>query len=43
MKNLNEKNNNKPILWPPMAIDSIDDFITDNISVSTGTGPSSFG
>jgi hypothetical protein len=43
MKNLNEKNNNKLVSWPPMAIDNIDDFTADNISASIGIGPSSFG
>jgi hypothetical protein len=33
-----EKKDNKPRLWHPLAIDSLDNFTADNISVSTSLG-----
>jgi len=42
MKELNENNNGKPPLWPPLAIDNIDYFTADNISASTGSGSFSY-
>jgi hypothetical protein len=42
-KAYDENKDNKPLLWFPMAIDSLDDFTADNISASTGPGRSSLG